>query len=32
MSPDALGKLAKNVGFVKQKNKYRTQGLVALCI
>jgi hypothetical protein len=32
MSPDALEQLAKNRGFVKQKNKYRAQDLVALCI
>ncbi|MDZ5609127.1 IS4 family transposase [Bacillus pseudomycoides] len=32
MSPDALEKLAKNVGFVKRKSKYRAQDLVALCI
>ncbi|KIP25962.1 hypothetical protein BG10_2 [Bacillus thuringiensis serovar morrisoni] len=32
MSPDALEQLAKNVGFVKRKSKYRAQDLVALCI
>ncbi|MGV2526451.1 UNVERIFIED_CONTAM: IS4 family transposase, partial [Bacillus thuringiensis] len=32
MSPDALERLAKNVGFVKRKSKYRAQDLVALCI
>ncbi|EJS69801.1 hypothetical protein ICY_04560 [Bacillus cereus BAG2X1-3] len=32
MSPDALEQLAKNVGFVKRKSKYRAQNLVALCI
>lgn len=32
MSTDALEQLAKNVGFVKRKSKYRAQDLVALCI
>ncbi|SCB69196.1 Uncharacterized protein BWGO95_03348 [Bacillus mycoides] len=32
MSPDALEQLARNVGFVKRKSKYRAQDLVALCI
>lgn len=32
MSPDTLEKLAKNVGFVKQKSKYRAQDLVASCM
>ncbi len=32
MSPNALEQLAKNVGFVKRKSKYRAQDLVALCI
>ncbi|GKS09732.1 hypothetical protein YDYSY3_07320 [Paenibacillus chitinolyticus] len=32
MSPDALEQLAKNVGFVKRKSKYRAQDLVVLCI
>ena len=32
MSPDALEQLAKNVGFVKRKSKYRAQDLVALCV
>ncbi len=31
MSQDALEQLAKNVGFVKRKSKYRAQDLVALC-
>ncbi len=32
MSPNALEQLARNVGFVKRKSKYRAQDLVALCI
>ncbi|BAR87026.1 transposase (plasmid) [Bacillus thuringiensis serovar tolworthi] len=32
MSPHALEQLARNVGFVKRKSKYRAQDLVALCI
>jgi len=32
MSPDALEQLAKKVGFVQRKSKYRAQDLVALCI
>ncbi len=32
MSPDVLEQLARNTGFVKRKNKYRAQDLVALCI
>jgi len=32
MSTDALEQLAKNVGFVKRKSKYRAQDLVALCV
>ncbi|GMR63821.1 IS4 family transposase [Bacillus cereus] len=32
MLPDALEQLAKNIGFVKRKSKYRAQDLVALCV
>ncbi|EJS46537.1 hypothetical protein ICG_05612 [Bacillus cereus BAG1X1-3] len=32
MLPDALEQLAKNIGFVKRKSKYRAQNLVALCV
>ncbi|HDR8156278.1 TPA: IS4 family transposase [Bacillus cereus] len=32
MSPDTLEQLARNVGFVQRKSKYRAQDLVALCV
>lgn len=32
MSPYALEQLAREIGFVKQKSKYRAQDLMALCI
>ncbi|OAK09699.1 hypothetical protein A6280_23445 [Bacillus wiedmannii] len=32
MSPRALEKLARDIGFVQRKSKYRAQDLVALCV
>ncbi|KIV75850.1 Mobile element protein [Bacillus mycoides] len=32
MSPDALEQLARKMGFVQRKSKYRAQDLVALCV
>ncbi|WP_157753669.1 IS4 family transposase, partial [Bacillus pseudomycoides] len=32
MSPDALEQLAREIGFVQRKSKYRAQDLVALCV
>lgn len=32
MSPHALEKLAREIGFVQQRSKYRAQDLVALCV
>ncbi|ETT76655.1 transposase [Bacillus mycoides FSL H7-687] len=32
MSPHALDQLARKVGFVQRKSKYRAQDLVALCV
>ncbi|WP_002151041.1 IS4 family transposase [Bacillus cereus] len=32
MSPHALEKLARDIGFVQRKSKYRAQDLVALCV
>jgi hypothetical protein len=32
MSPQALEQLAKEIGFVQRKSKYRAQDLVALCV
>ncbi len=32
MLPDTLEQLAKNIGFVKRKSKYRAQDLVDLCV
>ncbi|MDR6999613.1 hypothetical protein J2Y67_002063 [Neobacillus niacini] len=32
MSPQALEQLAKKIGFVQRKSKYRAQDLVALCV
>lgn len=32
MSPHALEKLAREIGFVQRRSKYRAQDLVALCV
>jgi hypothetical protein len=32
MSPNVLEQLAREIGFVQRKSKYRAQDLVALCV